>query len=318
MSTCTTTPDAAAPVFANRPDRSAQAQAIRSTLDAAADLINAQHAQVLTAVIEAKDENLHRSAFGFSALRDWLVSTFDFHNRSAADIAAIARLSGKFRLLATAATTSAARIDQVAYAVRQLDQTPAMRLFARTPFRQPVPSPFNPGVSCATPEAMVSEYCQHANFKELQRHLDELWASIADEAELFDELDELSLQRLELTETGNGMWHLDADLTEATGRVLDKYLKTACPPPRQDERDADGVLPPQANRNAEALHQLLAGYGSSPQAVKRHGHTATLDLIVDIETLQGKDTGRLPLLEGQPTSVARARLLACEAGVIPS
>ncbi|HEX2145594.1 MAG TPA: HNH endonuclease signature motif containing protein, partial [Glycomyces sp.] len=47
-------------------------------------------------------------------------------------------------------------------------------------------------------------------------------------------------------------------------------------------------------------------------------HTATLDLIVDIETLQGKDTGRLPLLEGQPTSVARARLLACEAGVIPS
>jgi hypothetical protein len=43
-----------------------------------------------------------------------------------------------------------------------------------------------------------------------------------------------------------------------------------------------------------------------------------LDLVVDIETLQGKDTGRLPLLEGQPVSVARARLLACEAGVIPS
>jgi hypothetical protein len=34
--------------------------------------------------------------------------------------------------------------------------------------------------------------------------------------------------------------------------------------------------------------------------------------------LQGKDTGRLPQLEGQPISVARARLLACEAGVIPS
>ncbi|WP_030157767.1 HNH endonuclease signature motif containing protein, partial [Glycomyces sp. NRRL B-16210] len=44
----------------------------------------------------------------------------------------------------------------------------------------------------------------------------------------------------------------------------------------------------------------------------------TLDLVVDIETLQGKDTGRLPLLEGRPISVAGARLLACEAGIIPS
>ncbi len=116
------------------------------------------------------------------------------------------------------------------------------------------------------------------------------------------------------------MWHLDADLSDATGRLLDKYLKTACPPPRQEEADAEeaGLLPPQANRHAEAFHQLLAGYGSSPQAATRHGHTATLDLTVDIETLQGKDTGRLPLLEGQPISVARARLLACEAGVIPS
>ncbi|MCC3765981.1 HNH endonuclease, partial [Glycomyces sp. TRM65418] len=52
--------------------------------------------------------------------------------------------------------------------------------------------------------------------------------------------------------------------------------------------------------------------------MKRHGHTATLDLTVDIETLQGKDTGRLPLLEGKPISVAKARLLACEAGIIPS
>jgi hypothetical protein len=47
-------------------------------------------------------------------------------------VAWIARLSGKFRLLAEAATSGAARIDQVAFAVRQLDQTPAMRLFART------------------------------------------------------------------------------------------------------------------------------------------------------------------------------------------
>jgi hypothetical protein len=305
-------------------DRRSQAAAIRSALDEAASLINTQHAAVLASVIAMKEANLHRSEFGFSALRDLLLSQFDFTFNTAGAIAAIARLSGKFRILAKAATTGTARIDQVAYAVRQLDQTPAMRLFARTPFRAPVASPFDPDLLCATPEAMVAEYCAHASFKDLRRHLDELWASIAEETELFDELGEQSLQRLELTPQGNGMWALEGTLSDTTGRLLDKYLKTACPPPRQEdtetgsEEEGGGLLPAQANRNAEALHQLLAGYGSSPQAATRHGHTATLDLVVDIETLQGKDTGRLPLLEGQPISVARARLLACEGLIIPS
>ncbi len=57
-----------------------------------------------------------------------------------------------------------------------------MRLFARTPFRAPAPSPFDPEVFCATPEAMVAQYCAHASFNDLRRHLDELWAAIADEA----------------------------------------------------------------------------------------------------------------------------------------
>jgi hypothetical protein len=304
--------------LAGGPDRASQAQTLRTALDTAAAAINAHHAQVLSAVIAMREQNLHRSAFGFSALRDLLLSQFDFTFNTAGCIAAIARLSGKFRLLTQAAVSGAARIDQVAYAVRQLDQTPAMRLFARTPFRTPVPSPFDAAVQCATPEAMVAQYCQHASFNDLRRHLEELWAAISEETELLEGLGEQSLQRLELVETGNGMWHLEADLTATTGRLLDKYLKTACPPPRQDEADADGVLPAAANRRAEALHQLLAGYGTSPEAATRHGHTATLDLTVDLQTLRGEDTGRLPLLEGRPISVAQARLLACEAGVVPS
>jgi hypothetical protein len=318
MSTCIPTPDTASASLTGSPDRASQAQALRTALDSAASAINAHHAEVLSAVIAMKQQNLHRSEFGFSALRELLLSQFDFTFNTAGSIAVIARLAGKFRILTEAATSGAARIDQVAYAVRQLDQTPAMRLFARTPFREPVPSPFDATVRCATPEAMVAQYCAHASFKDLRRHLEELWAAISEEAELLDALGEQSLQRLELTQTANGMWHLEGELTETTGKLLDKYLKTACPPPRQDEADADGVLPPQANRHAEALHQLLAGYGSSPEAATRHGHTATLDLTVDIETLQGKDTGRVPLLEGKPISIAQARLLACEGAVIPS
>ncbi|GAA1682422.1 hypothetical protein GCM10009830_31990 [Glycomyces endophyticus] len=124
-----------------------QATAIRTTLESAADLINAQHSQVLSAVIAMKEANLHRTAFGYSALRDLLLSQFDFTHRTASDIAAIARLSSKFRALTEAAVSGRARIDQVAYAVRQLDRTPAMRLFARTPFREPVAPPSTPTLS---------------------------------------------------------------------------------------------------------------------------------------------------------------------------
>nr|BFF26940.1 hypothetical protein GCM10025732_49050 [Glycomyces mayteni] len=179
-------------------------------------------------------------------------------------------------------------------------------------------SPFDADILCATPEHLIAQYAQHAPFKDLQRHLDELAAHLAEETELLDSLGEQSLQWIEVAEQDNGMWALSGELSSDTGRLLDKYLKTACPPPRQDEQDSEGVLPAQPNRHAEALHQLLAGYGTSPDAVKRHGHTATLDLMVDIQTLKGEDTGRTPLLEGQPVSVAKARHLACEAGVIPS
>ncbi|MEU6857940.1 DUF222 domain-containing protein [Glycomyces sp. NPDC046736] len=298
--------------------RTEKSTAIHTLLDDAATAINDFHARVLAAVIEAQAWKIHRDVDGYSGLRDWLCAKFDFHTRTAADIAAIARLSRKFQILSGAATSGAARIDQVAFAVRQLDRTPAMRLFARTPFRVPVASPFDPSVSCETPEHLIAQYCAHAPFKDLQRHLDELAAHLAEETELLETLGEQSLQWIELVEQGNGMWSLSGELADETGRLLDKYLKTACPPPRQEEQDSEDVLPAKANRDAEALHQLLSGYGTSPEATTRHGHTATLDLAVDIETLQGKDTDRLPMLEGKPVSVAQARLLACEAGVIPS
>uniref|UniRef100_UPI0012DFA221 hypothetical protein n=1 Tax=Glycomyces sp. NRRL B-16210 TaxID=1463821 RepID=UPI0012DFA221 len=67
--------------------RRAQAQAIRSALDTAADLINTQHAVVLRSVIEMQAANLHRTEFGFSALRDLLLSQFDFTFNTASAIA---------------------------------------------------------------------------------------------------------------------------------------------------------------------------------------------------------------------------------------
>ncbi|THV42794.1 HNH endonuclease signature motif containing protein [Glycomyces buryatensis] len=303
-------------------DRRGKSEAIHTVLDEAASTINALHATVLASVIDAKTWNIHRDFDGFSALREWLVATFDFHQQIASDLAAIARRAKKFALLATAATSQAARIDPVAYAVRQLDKTPAMRLYARTPYREAVASPFDGAVSCATPEALVVQYCAHAPFKDLKAHLAEIEASLAESAELFEGLGEQSLQYLELSENASGMWTLAGQLSADTGALFAKMLTTSVPPPRQDEADTDGDLPAAANRNAEALHQMLASYGTDPAAPKRHGHTATLSLSCDLQTLRGEvdltqEPSRTPRLDGQPISLAKARLLACEAGIIP-
>jgi len=40
--------------------------------------------------------------------------------------------------------------------------------------------------------------------------------------------------------------------------------------------------------------------------------------MVDTKALQSEATGRAPLLEGQPVSVAKAHHLACEAEIIPA
>src|SRR5690606_15124063 len=100
--------------------------------------------------------------------------------------------------------------------------------------------------------------------------------------------------------------------------MVAKALTTTLPPPRQDDVDDHGLLPAAANRRAEALHHLVAVYAADPRAPRRHGHTAQLNLTCDVATLQGHDTGRVPTLEGEPISLGRARLLACEAMVIPS
>ncbi|GAB3232820.1 hypothetical protein GCM10027447_28810 [Glycomyces halotolerans] len=301
---------------ASSQERSVKSEAIHTSLDQAAALINSVHARVLAEVIEAQAWRIHREIDGYSAVRAWLVAKFDFTDKTASDIAAIARTAKKFTVLTDTAVSGAARIDAVAAATRRLEQTRALRDYATTPYRQPVSSPFNPAVVCASPEVLIGQYCAHTSVKAVHALLDELQAALDSGEELLDGLSEQSLQRLDLVPVGGGMWDLRATLSSETGQMLAKALETAVPPPRQDQTDQHDLLPPAANRRAEALHQVLAVYGADPKAHTRHGHTTRLHLTVDIETLQGRDTGRVPLLEGQPISLAKARLLACDAGLI--
>ena len=293
------------------------AAVMRSRIETIAGGIRELEAAALAEAIAYTRAGYHRTQDGYSGLRDWVTSCFDFNYALAGQIARIARLGAKFTVLTEAALAGRARVDAVAYAIAKLEVT-GLRIWARAPYAAPVPSPYDPGVFCRTPEELIAEHCCHASFAELKDAVAAMLAEMQSQREaILDELSQQTLQRLDLWRQEDGMWGLDATLTADTGRLLEGYLKTAVRPPRQDEADADRVLPSSANRNAEALHQLLARAGTDPQAPTRHGHTATLTLMADVEALQGRATGRLPRLEGEPVSIARARFLACEAGVVP-
>ncbi|MFC3491153.1 HNH endonuclease signature motif containing protein [Glycomyces rhizosphaerae] len=303
-------------------ERETQAEAMRAELDAIAAQARQRDAAALRTVIAYTAAGMHKDLDGHSGILDWLREGFDFTYTAASQIARITRLAPKFRALAEAACTGIARIDAVAFAMLALDRK-GLRVHARVPYPEgPKASPFDATVSCVSPEELIREYCVHASHTELREAIDLIAAALFDEAAMMDQASQAALAHLEVTERGDGMWDLDGVLTADTGRLLDNYLKTAVGPPRQDEVDADGVLPSQANRAAEAFHQMVASTGTRPEAPKRHGHTATLSLMADVQVLKGEidltvHPDRTPRLEGRPIGITRARHLACEASVVP-
>jgi hypothetical protein len=297
-------------------DRDSQAAALRSEIESIAAESRARDARALQAVIAYTSAGHHKVCDGFSGIRDWIMECFDFTVNDAGQMASIARLSPKFKHLSSAALSGAARIDAIAYAMRRLERE-GLAVYSRVPYPTPVESPYGAAL-CETPEELIREYCIHSTRSELSEHLDRICAELFDAQSILDELSQQSLAWLEVNQRPDGMWDIEGLLTDDTGKLISNALKTAVPPPRQEEADADGLLPRVTGRNAEALHQMVTAYGTDPSAPKRHGHTATLNLTCDLDTLRGEKTGRLPMLDGKPVSVSKARLLACEAGVIPS
>ncbi|GAB4007802.1 hypothetical protein GCM10029992_62510 [Glycomyces albus] len=299
-----------------RSDQDDRAAALRSRIEDVAAGMRVLEVEALAAAIEYTRAGFHRSHDGYSGLRDWVTSCFDFNYALAGQIARIARLGAKFTVLAEAALSGRARVDAVAYAVAKLDVT-GLRVWARSPYAAPVPSPTT-RPSSAPPRGADRRALLPCLLHRAQgRH-------------------SRSVGRTGVRAGGDAGRAVPADLAAfglvadrgrhvGSGRDPDRRHRAAAgqlsedrhTPPRQDQTDHDGVLPAMANRNAEAFHQLLASAGTDPQAPTRHGHTATLTLMADVEALQGGDTGRLPRLEGEPVSIGQARLLACEAGVVP-
>ncbi|MEV3935521.1 DUF222 domain-containing protein [Glycomyces sp. NPDC049804] len=300
----------------NGTDRISQAATLRPQIDSLTSQLCAVEANLLQAVIAYTSQGLHKECDGFSGIRDWIKESFNLNEACAGQIASIARLSPKFKHLTEAALSGSARIDAIAYAMRRIERE-GLAVYSRVPYSAPVESPYG-ATLCRTPEELIREYCIHSTRSELAEHLDRICAELFDQQSLLDEMSQQSLAWLEVNQRPDGMWDIEGLLTDDTGKLISNVLRTAVPPPRQDEADEDGLLPRVSGRHAEALHQMAAAYGTDPSAPKRHGHTATLNLTCDLATLRGEKTGRLPMLDGKPISVSKARLLACEAGVIPS
>src|SRR5690606_15090790 len=104
-----------------RSDQDDRAAVLRSRIEDVAAGMRVLEAEALAAAIAYTGAGYHRSFDGYSGLRDWVLSCFDFNYALAGQIARIARLAAKFRTLTESALSGRARVDAVAYAVRRLD-----------------------------------------------------------------------------------------------------------------------------------------------------------------------------------------------------
>ncbi|MFC4337639.1 HNH endonuclease signature motif containing protein [Salininema proteolyticum] len=276
--------------------------------------------QILRNVITAVDHDIPTSSDGMSCIRDWL-STYGLHPDVARNVSTIAVKGKKYPSLKNAALDGTAGIHPVARAMTALESGgAALRHAVHSPYKAgPQVSPYDNSVQCLSPADTVLQHCIHAPDRHLREHLDHLKVTLTEELSTQEEHSEQALQYVNLTRTPTNMYSLDGLLSQKTGSLLQKFFTSAIEPPRAADaaRDEDRVLPSMANARAEALHQAIASYAAHGDVPVRHGHTATLSLTADLDTLRGAPTGRIVRLEGSPISIAQARALACDADVIP-
>nr|BFF22178.1 hypothetical protein GCM10025732_01430 [Glycomyces mayteni] len=222
-------------------DRDREASLLHSDIESLASQARALEAAALRAVIAYTSAGLHKTRDGFSGIRDWIMETYSFNSSSAGQMASIARLAPKFKHLAEAATSGSASLDAIAYAMRRIERE-GLAVHCRAPYASPVESPYS-STMCRTPEELIREYCTHAVRSELAEHFDRICAELFDQESMLDELSQQTLAWLEVNERPDGMWDLEGRLTGDTGKLLSNTLRTAVPPPRQDQADDDGLLP---------------------------------------------------------------------------
>ena len=173
-------------------------------------------------------------------------------------------------------------------------------------------------------EASLLEQAAEFDAKALKilgrRILDAIAPEVADahEAELLEreERDAAAATRLTMYEDGHGKVHGRFTLDTLTGAMLKKALFAIAAPKHQAAKGPLGERKPHAERLGEAFTELIRRYPTK-KLPKTGGLNATVVVLMDLDTLRG-ELKAAHLDTGEPLSASQARLLACEARIIPA
>lgn len=141
------------------------------------------------------------------------------------------------------------------------------------------------------------------------RYVLDLWCQLHDDP---DDPADPEPSRVFFSQTMDGRWRLDGDLSPVVGRTLHTALdqlmcEIVCTTPKHE-------LPAASHRRAQALEQLARSYLDSARARTDHGNRPHLTAVIDWKTLTGRTrAGDSELLDGTAITPEAARQLACDA-----
>jgi hypothetical protein len=143
-------------------------------------------------------------------------------------------------------------------------------------------------------------------------HTIAIWRqNAAREHALIEERQQFQRRRLTLTDTLEGMIHLEADLDRVTGETVITAIGALAGPANRDGND--GRTPTQ--RRADALGEICRRYldtGEAPISGRQRPH---LNVTVDLDALTGGTVGRSQIGHQHPLGAAAREFLACDATV---
>jgi hypothetical protein len=231
-------------------------------------------------------------AEGFRSASRWLAVTTDIDNATAKRITNLGRVLDRHD-----ATSRMAAEGELSRS--------RLRILARAAAKHPE--------QYREHESMLLEHARELSLRDFRRAVD-YWSNCADATAAEDEaFDQAERAYLHASVTFGGMVKVDAMLDKEAGEVFLTALDAAMTP--EARRDgASGMLRPASRRRADALteisRQFLASYpgvvgGSCPQ----------VSLIVDLDTLMGRDGKRCELPHTGTITPETARRILCDAGV---
>lgn len=188
-----------------------------------------------------------------------------------------------------------------------------------------LPEDLSPGLRSEVAHVLVGE-AEAFDARQLRRISNEAVALVA--PDVVDEADRLALERQERRAAatmsftsgfdGHGSWFFRGKLPAHEGEHVAAVIDALALRPHTDiaHEETDPLLP-YSVRRAQALVELAAAYSTEGRAPVSGGDRPRILVMTTWETLRtGK--GRATLGSGEPISPDTARMLACDADIVPA